>query len=218
MSGIWLGIETTSSVGGVALIQDGILLKEFILPVKGFHSEKLLPAVERTLKESGIKGSDLTGIGVSIGPGSYTGLRIGLSTVLGLSAGWEVPVKGVPTLRVIAASLPEGPILSCIRARNGEVFAGAFKSPDPLSEEIIAQSLYSSGELEDLLIERHLAAAGSGRTEISYCGLDWVSPLLDHPKPSQVAFCASSLAERDGFDKELEPLYLREFNQRIHSK
>ena len=218
MSGIWLGIDTTSSVGGVALVKNDLLLKEFVLPVKGFNSEKLLPAVERALKESNIEGSDLTGIGVSIGPGSYTGLRIGLSTVLGLSSGWKIPVKGVPTLRVIAASLPEVPILSCIKARNGEVFAGAFSSSDPLSEEILKQALYSSGELKELLLERQLAAAGSGRTEISCRGLKWASPLLDNPKPSHVAFCASSLSERDGYDRKLEPLYLREFNQRIHSK
>lgn len=218
MSGIWLGIDTTSPLGGVALLKDGLLLTEFILPVTGFHSEKILPAIEKALNESDVSGEDLSGIGVSLGPGSYTGLRIGLSTALGLSTGWKVPVKGVSTLRVIAAALPDGPVLSCIRARTGEVFAGAFSSPDPLSEEFIPQSLYSAKVLEELVSSRVFSAAGSGRSEIACSGLKWVHPLLDHPRSSIVAHCACSLADRDGFDKEIEPLYLREFNQRIFPK
>ena len=172
--------------------------------------------MEEALKESGISGKDLSGIGVSLGPGSYTGLRIGLSTVLGLSAGWEVPLKGVSTLRVIAASLPEGPVLACIRARTGEVFAGAFSSPDPLSSEIIPQSLYSAEELEKLISSRIFSAAGSGRSEIECPGLSWANTLLDIPRSSIVASCACALASENGFDSEIEPLYLREFNQRIH--
>jgi tRNA threonylcarbamoyladenosine biosynthesis protein TsaB len=201
LSGIWLGIDTTSSPGGVALLKSGFLLAESILPVTCFQSEKLLPAIETTLKDSGVSGRDLSGIGVSTGPGSYTGLRIGISTALGLSAGWQVPLKGVSTLRVIAGSLPEGPVMCCIKARAGEVFAGAFSSPDPLSEEIIPQALYSSAAFEKLL---------------SSPGLNWVIPLLDHPRPCIVAAFASILAARDDFDKELEPLYLREFNQKIN--
>lgn len=218
MNGIWLGIDTTSSMGGVALMKDGMLLTESILPVTGFHSEKILPAIERALNEFKITGSDLCGIGISLGPGSYTGLRIGLATVLGLAAGWKVPVKGVSTLRVIAASLPEGPVLSCIRARQGEVFAGAFSSPDPLSDEIVPQSLYSAEELEKLVSKTILSAAGSGRSEIACSNLKWAHPLLDIPRSSIVATCASTLAKRAGFDSSIKPLYLRKFNQKISSK
>jgi tRNA threonylcarbamoyladenosine biosynthesis protein TsaB len=218
LSGIWLGIDTTSSLGSVALLGDGKLLTEFVLPVMGFHSEKILPAVETALRESGTAGPDLSGIGISLGPGSYTGLRIGLSTALGLSAGWDVPLKGVSTLRVIASSLPEGTVLACIRARKAEVFAGAFFSPDPLSDEIVPQSLYSAVQLEKLLAGRTFSAAGSGRSEISISTVRWTNPLFDHPRASAVAACAFSLAERDGFDDEIEPMYLREFNQRIGSK
>ncbi len=215
MSGIWLGIDTTSSTGGVALLDNGKLLSEFVLPVTGLHSEKILPAIERILKQSGIDGRDLSGIGVSLGPGSYTGLRIGLSTVLGLSAGWEVPVKGVSTLRVLAASLAGGSVFACIRARKAEVFAGAFSSPNPLSDEIIPQSLYSAEALERIVSDRVFAAVGSGRSEVSCEGLVWANPLLDTPGSSFVAVCASSLADKYGFDSTIEPLYLREFNQRI---
>ncbi len=215
MSGIWLGIDTSSSMGGVALLKDDVLQTEFILPVTGFHSEKIIPAVSKVLKESGVEGKDLSGIGVSLGPGSYTGLRIGLSTVLGLAAGWKVPVKGVSTLRVIAASLPEGPALACIKARKGEVFAGVFASPDPSSLEIIPQSLYSAEEFEKLVSNNDYSAAGSGRSEICCSELRWAHPIVDHARSSLVAVCACSLSMKDGFDETIEPLYLREFNQRI---
>ena len=215
MSGIWLGIDTTSSMGGVALLKDDVLQAEFILPVTGFHSEKIIPAISRVLDESGIAGKNLSGIGVSLGPGSYTGLRIGLSTVLGLAAGWKIPVKGVSTLRVIAASLPEGPALVCIKARKGEVFAAVFSSPDPSSQEIISQSLYSAEEFEKLVSDNSYMAAGSGRSEICCAGLKWVHPIVDYARSSLVAACACLLSEKEGFDDTIEPLYLREFNQRI---
>lgn len=216
MTGTWLGIDTSSILGGVALVKNGELIMESILPVRAFHSEKLLPAVSELMESSGIKGEDLNGIGISQGPGSYTGLRIGIATALGLSAGWGVPVKGVSTLRVISNLLPGGPVLCCIRARACELFAGAFSSPDPSSAEIIHQGLYSSAELQKLIAGSEYYAAGSGRTELPPSGsIRWASPFLDNPRPSSAAFCAASLAEEEGFDKELEPLYLRGFNERI---
>jgi tRNA threonylcarbamoyladenosine biosynthesis protein TsaB len=215
LTGNWLGIDTASVLGGVALLCNGELVMESILPVKSFHSEKLLPAVRALMESAEIGGEDLSGIGVSVGPGSYTGLRIGVATALGLSAGWKVPLKGISTLRIIASSLPEGHVLSCIRARTGEVFAGAFESPDPLSPEIIPQALYSSGTLQEIISEKEFYAAGSGRTEIHSANLRWTTPLLDNSRPSLAAACASASAAQNGFDETIEPLYLRGFNQRI---
>jgi tRNA threonylcarbamoyladenosine biosynthesis protein TsaB len=99
---VWLGIETTSAEGGVALVSGEGILAETVLPVRAVHSEKVLPAVAGIFDSTGFDPRDLAGIGVSLGPGSYTGLRIGISTASGLSAGLGVPVKGVGTLRVIA--------------------------------------------------------------------------------------------------------------------
>lgn len=217
MSGIWLGIDTTTPLGSVALTSKENLVSEIILPITGFHSEKLLPAVKQLLSGANISGEELAGIAVSLGPGSYTGLRIGLASATGLSAGWEVPLKGVSTLRVLAATLPDAPVLSCIRARNKEVFAGAFSSSSPASEEIIKQSLYSTEKLEEKIRETGMifSAIGSGRSEIDIPELNWVSSILDYPRASIVAECAMQIAKTDGFDREVEPLYLREFNQRI---
>jgi tRNA A37 threonylcarbamoyladenosine modification protein TsaB len=135
---------------------------------------------------------------------------------MGLSAGWGVPLKGVSTLRVIASLLPEGPVLSCIRARKGEVFAGAFSSPDPGSDELIQPGLYTSVNLHALLEGTEYSAAGSGRAEcFSPSGTRWASSLLDSPRPSAAAVCAAAEAEAKGFDQHLEPFYLRRFNEKI---
>lgn len=217
MSGIWLGIDTTTTLGSVALTSQENLISEIVLPVTGFHSEKLLPAIEQLLSGAKISGEELAGIAVSLGPGSYTGLRIGLASATGLSAGWGVPLKGISSLRVLAATLPDAPALSCVRARNKEVFAGAFSSSSPFSEEIIKQSLYSTQELEKKIRETNItfSAIGSGRSEVDIPELNWVSSILDYPRASIVAECAMQLAEKKGFDSQIEPLYLREFNQRV---
>lgn len=215
MSGIWLGIETTAELGGAALTGPDGILAETMLPVRAYHSEKLLPAIAAMLSEAGTGKGELAGIGVSIGPGSYTGLRIGTATALGLSAGWGVPLKGVSTLRVLASQLPAGPVLACIRARKGEVFAGVFDTQDPLSDELIPQGLYRADDLAGMVTGMKLNAAGSGRTELPVSvDLNWVLPLQDRPRPSSAAFCASVLAGAKGFDNELEPLYLRGFNEK----
>lgn len=219
MTGTWLGIDTTASPGGVALVADGMLLMESILPVRALHSEKLLPAVSQLMNSLDIRGEELSGIAISAGPGSYTGLRIGIATAMGLATGWGVPVKGVSTLRTIVSALPETAVLGCIRARRGEVFAGGFHSSNPLSREIIPQGLYSADELTQLLQGGSFLAAGTGRQELpDIPGVFWANPLLDCPRPSLTAFCGAVIAAETGFDTNVEPLYLRDFNQRIKEK
>lgn len=219
MTGTWLGIDTSASPGGVALVADGMLLMESILPVLSLHSEKLLPAVSQLMNSLDIRGEELSGIAISAGPGSYTGLRIGIATAMGLAAGWGVPIKGVSTLRVIVSSLPEDAVLGCVRARKGEIFAGGFQSPSPLSHELIPQGLYSTEELAELLQGKRFLAAGTGRQELPEIpGVLWANPLLDCPRPSLTAFCGAVIAGETGFDTTVEPRYLRDFNQRIKKK
>ncbi len=219
MTGTWLGIDTTASPGGVALVADGMILMESILPVRALHSEKLLPAVSQLMGSLDISGEELSGIAISAGPGSYTGLRIGIATAMGLAAGWGVSVKGVSTLRTIVSALPETAVLGCVKARRGEVFAGGFHSSNPLSREIVPQGLYSADELTRLLQGGTFLAVGTGRQELpDIPGILWANPLMDCPRPSLTAFCGALLAAENGFDDTVEPLYLREFNQRIKKK
>lgn len=124
-----LGIETSTTQGGVAIIGDDRVLCEAVLNVEVTHSERLLPAIDRALGEARITLDALGGIAVSIGPGSFTGLRIGLSTAKGLAYATGLPLVGVPTLEAMAWALPAARWQVCpvLDARKQEVYAALFR-------------------------------------------------------------------------------------------
>ncbi len=124
-----LGIETSGTHGGVAILDEGHVLCETILNVEVTHSERLLPTIDRALGEARISLEALGGIAVSIGPGSFTGLRIGLSTAKGLAYATGIPLVGVPTLEAMAWTLPAARWQICpvLDARKQEVYAALFR-------------------------------------------------------------------------------------------
>jgi tRNA threonylcarbamoyladenosine biosynthesis protein TsaB len=126
---IVLGIETSTIHGGVALLADDRLLASYTLSVEVTHSERLLPAIDRALGDAGLALKDLSGLAVAIGPGSFTGLRIGLSTAKGLAATTGLPLAGVPTLEAMAWAIPFAicPVCPMLDARKAEVYAGIFR-------------------------------------------------------------------------------------------
>jgi len=124
-----LAVETSSLAGGVALLDDDRLVAEYLLDVSVTHSERLLSAVDRVLGDARWTPRELTGLAVAIGPGSFTGLRIALSTVKGLALALGVPVAAVPTLDAMAAALPWAalPVCPVLDARKGEVYAACYR-------------------------------------------------------------------------------------------
>jgi len=124
-----LGVETSTMQGGAALVGDEGLCSEYTLNVEATHSERLLPAIDRMLRDAGVSLVELSGIAVSIGPGSFTGLRIGLSTVKGLAYSTGLPVVGVPTLEALAWAVPfvREQVCPVLDARKQEVYAALFK-------------------------------------------------------------------------------------------
>ncbi len=136
-----LGIDTATSTASVALIEDERLVAEQtslpqpplssapILGTKTNHAEIILPLIESLLKRAQWDLQHISGIAVSIGPGSFTGLRIGLSTIKGLTYGSSIPVIGVSTLIANAARVTnyEGLICSFLNARKNEVYAALFR-------------------------------------------------------------------------------------------
>ena len=124
-----LAVETSTLAGGVAVLDDDRLLGEYLLDVRVTHSERLMVAVDRVLTDARISVADLDGIAVAIGPGSFTGLRIGLGTVKGLAFGRSMPIAGVPTLDAMAAGAPfaELPVVPVVEARRNEVYASRYR-------------------------------------------------------------------------------------------
>jgi tRNA threonylcarbamoyladenosine biosynthesis protein TsaB len=127
-----LAVETSTLAGGVALLDGERLVGESLLDVRITHSERLMVAVDRTLVDARWSPRDLEGLAVAVGPGSFTGLRIGLGTVKGLAVALGIPVAAVPTLDAMAWALPFAalPVCPVISARKGEVYAARYRWDD----------------------------------------------------------------------------------------
>jgi tRNA threonylcarbamoyladenosine biosynthesis protein TsaB len=127
-----LGIDTSTMSGSIGLIRDERLLSEYILNISITHSERLLGAIDLVLKNACCAIGDLDGFAVSLGPGSFTGVRIGVSTVKGLAYATQKPVVGVSALDVLASQVSPTPYLICpiIDARKAEVYAAFYRYDD----------------------------------------------------------------------------------------
>ena len=103
---MWLGIETSSLVSSLALLEGDTLLGEFTMQAGLTHSEQLVPHIELLLDQAQVDTSDLTGIVVAIGPGSFTGLRIGMGTAKAMAYALQIPLYGVMTMDGMAYNVP----------------------------------------------------------------------------------------------------------------
>lgn len=123
-----LALETSTLAGSVALLDGDQLVGEYTLNIRTTHSERLLAAVDRLLQDAGWTPGMLEGLAVAVGPGSFTGLRIGVSTVKGLAFSLGIPVAAVSTLEALAWSLPfaRDQVCPVLDARKGEVYAALF--------------------------------------------------------------------------------------------
>jgi tRNA threonylcarbamoyladenosine biosynthesis protein TsaB len=119
------------------------------LPPELATAEALLPAIDALLAEAGCALDELDAFAVSIGPGSFTGLRIGAATVKGLAFATQQPVAAVPTLAAVAKGAPagEGPVVALLDARRGEIYAAGYAAPGDLSPDLLPEGLYTAEEL-----------------------------------------------------------------------
>ncbi|NRA08202.1 MAG: tRNA (adenosine(37)-N6)-threonylcarbamoyltransferase complex dimerization subunit type 1 TsaB [Myxococcales bacterium] len=136
--GPWLlAVESATAIVSVALMRGGDCVASRRGDPARPAAETLLPSIQALLEEAEVRVADLDAYAVSIGPGSFTSLRIGLATVKGLAFGSDRPAVAVPTLAVLAASAPpgEGLPVPMLDARRGEVYAAAYaadaSTPDP---------------------------------------------------------------------------------------
>jgi tRNA threonylcarbamoyladenosine biosynthesis protein TsaB len=124
-----LGIDTSTTSGSIGLIHDERVISEYLLNLSVTHSERLLDAIDLVLRKTHHALGDLDGFAISLGPGSFTGVRIGVSTVKGLAYAAQKPVVGVSTLDVLASQVSPTPYLICpiIDARKGEVYSAFYR-------------------------------------------------------------------------------------------
>lgn len=125
-----LAIDTSTRVVGVALYDGVQVISEVVWITQDYHTVELAPAVDQTLSKSDITVSDINAIAIAKGPGSYTGLRIGLAFVKGLSLVGQKTVVGIPTFDILAAAQPvvDKQMVTVLRAGRGRLASGWYRS------------------------------------------------------------------------------------------
>lgn len=124
-----LAIETATSWQSVAILDDNQVLAQQDQEAGGAHGTLLLPAIDRLLMETQLRFSDLDGLACSAGPGSFTGIRVGLATCLGLRTATGLPLVLVPTLEAMAWNVNSSvlPICPIVMSRKGELYWAVFR-------------------------------------------------------------------------------------------
>lgn len=140
-----LGIDTSNKIASVAIFEDGVKLGEKFSDDQKTHSEKVLPLIDSLLKELNIKINGIDKFVVCIGPGSFTGIRIGVSLVKGMAEGLNKPIIGVTALEGLLNTV-EGNACAIIDARHDNVYAqyrinNEYSEPDCININELLQQL-----------------------------------------------------------------------------
>jgi tRNA threonylcarbamoyladenosine biosynthesis protein TsaB len=218
-----LVIDTSGDAFGLALgLADGAVLS--CTHRSGLrHAELLAPAIRSLLEQGGIRASALELVGCCVGPGSFTGVRIGMATAKGLAAGAGCPVVGVPSLDALALRLSfySGLVAPVADARRGRVYGALYRGGDRLSDyldlgpEALAALLVERSVGSSLLLTGPFAGGFAPALEQARRAAPAPVPVLvdlRSPQPEPAALLELALARfRDhGPDaEELSPLYLR---------
>src|SRR5919198_4229491 len=188
-----LGIETSTYSGSIAIVDDDRILGELSLGVGPEHSEKLLPMLDWLLKEIGLERREIQGIVVSVGPGSFTALRVGISTAKGLAFSLGIPVVGVSSLEVLAGNLPFALFNVCpiIDAKKKEVFAAFFRYSDVCRDEVTPPLHRISDDM--LILPQKLIGIIHEKTIFIGDGVVLYKDFLKSTLGELAIFCPSSL-------------------------
>ena len=145
-----LAVDTNTPAASIALLEDARLLAEANLDAGLTHSEKLLPAVDFLLRSMGIEIRDLEGMALAVGPGSFTGIRIGMSTVKALAHATGCRIAPVSTLEALACKLSSSSkrlICPLMDAKKGEVYGALYEQRKSNRKVLVPQNLYAPDEL-----------------------------------------------------------------------
>jgi len=227
-----LAIETATAVCAAAVVAGGKVLSEFELNAPRVHSEKLVALIDRALAAASVKFGAIDGIAVSIGPGSFTGLRIGLSVAKGLAYAWTKPLAAVPTLEALAWEAARsgvvhhrGLILPMIDARRDEVYVAGYRYDDGKLEERIAAQSMTMEELVPIVRDNeYLVITGDGAKKFNdFLQGTYPKHASRIPLPVDERFqCKASavglIGERQLLNgnaanlETLEPMYVKDFH------
>ena len=231
-----LALETSAKAASAAVVEEEEILAESVLNVGLTHSETLMPMVDFLLKTAKISAESLDAIAVSRGPGSFTGIRIGIGAAKGLAQGWRLPCVGVSTLEGLAWNFQgmDATVCAVMDARCRQVYTALFRSDSEGVHRLRKDEAISLDELEKILshLEGKVMLTGDGaqlcfRELSGKCGnLCLAPPLLRFQRASSVAFAAIEQLKTESplSPAELMPEYLRlpqaerELNKKLGKK
>ena len=218
-----LGIDCTTMCGSVALLSRGTIVSEHCLNISATHATRLLSSIDGILSAAEMKPESLNCLAISVGPGSFTGLRLGLATIKGISFPFDIPVTPVSSLDVIAANFPFAryPVCAVIDARRSEVYSCLYSTEEGLPKRLGRPETCRPEDLAAGVGEKTILA-GSGailyRELFSARLADRVlfPPLpVMYPRGSNVAIMGEQALQDErqmegSATDELEPIYIRE--------
>lgn len=216
-----LGIESSGTAGGVALLAPGRLLGTVAFSSTSLYSQRLMPSIQWLLERTGTQIQQISGFAVSRGPGSFTGLRIGMSVAKALAFANSAPIVGISTLEALAlrAALTGFPVCPILDARQGHVYAALYRVNSP--QQIETLHAPAACALTDVAawVTEPTVIAGDGAHKLAeslraLIGERFLppSPLRSEPSAEEIALLGlERLARGDADDPLLlEPDYLRQ--------
>ncbi len=214
-----LCIETSTTNCSVALAQDDkVMVLEEDYDTKYSHAERLHNFIDKAVKKAGLSLQDLSAVAVSKGPGSYTGLRIGVSAAKGLCYALDIPLISVPTLNSLALQITESKennyIIPMIDARRMEVYSAVFSSSYKEIRETKAEILDETSFF-DLLQKGKVYFIGNGVAKFSEICKNNNAIFIQNKLPSanEMAILSFSKFVKKDFEdvSYFEPYYLKDF-------
>ncbi len=204
-----LGLDTALQRCSVAIIRgDEVVVDESVGMERG-HAERLAPMAAAALKKAGVSIRDLDRVGVVVGPGGFTGVRVALSFARGLGVGTGIPIVGITSLAALAAPhWAQGLVAPVIDARREQVYAALYgPGGDIISPPFVSNPKEALKRLEEKAAGRKVCVVGSGGPLIGAAPAGWdVSAGGEEISASIVACLAASAPAPDG---PPAPLYLR---------
>jgi tRNA threonylcarbamoyladenosine biosynthesis protein TsaB len=211
-----LALDTSTPQIGLALYDGAQVLAEHLWVSKARHSAEIAPAVAKTFEQTGISVEKLTALGVAIGPGSFTSLRVGLAFMKGLAFSRNLPIIGINTLGVVAASQPilDRPLACLLPAGRGRLAVAWFRAENHVWQPagdpriLTAEALSASIEQDSVVCGDLTASERAILQENPRIRL--VSPALSVRRPAvlaELAYARHLASDYDNLDS-LAPLYL----------
>jgi tRNA threonylcarbamoyladenosine biosynthesis protein TsaB len=228
-----LGIETATDVCAAAVVRDGKILGESFLQEPRVHAEMLMSQIDEVLRSVDRGIHQIDGIAVSIGPGSFTGLRIGLSVAKGLAWSAEKKLVPVPTLRALARNVVDGggfdlpiSVIPVLDARRDEVYCQLFQADNAGLTPVWAEKAMTTELLMATLGEIDVIVTGEGALKLRNYS-EGQSNLRRHFRypPASITRCSATTIALEGEEElkrghysepaTVEPMYIMEFPAKV---